>query len=362
MLMYKLKTIKKNFFLVLLIILSFTFIISWILLEIQKNVFSQADEGVSNLKHISSEIQRVVIFELEDTVNTPLILISDKMSFTLSHSTLLYKCLDEFPIVMRLLEDFQNEWSVFEDALLTFEQNSDRIALFTASENHYKNSRIITDQLDLYIVDLKYFMSMFKIFTLSQAILISLVLITIIFRTRSELYKNKELSKDMLVDISTGLYNREKCHELLKDSATPTSGKEKIIILFSLDDLNRNKNLINHRITDKKVPTFSSMLREVKKNLKCVDFAGRYEGNVFMISSSSADESDVKLCIDELTYLVDRFNCKDNKRFEISFTYGYAITGEHTNSFTMRDILNLAEKELDLNKLTKQEKSKQEIL
>ncbi len=215
--------------------------------------------------------------------------------------------------------------------------------LFEASEYHYTISSTITKELTGHIDDLSATTHVTTNILIADAIIVGLLIIKIFISTHKELQKNKELSKEMFIDTSTGVFNRAKCQEILKSAVTQENFKERAVIIFDLNDLKKTNDNLGHRAGDELISSFAAQLKKATRVSNEEIFVGRYGGDEFMAYLASVEESDVKRYLDEVDFLLQEFNDTQGKPFQLSCAAGYSITIMETRSRTIRELFDEAD-------------------
>lgn len=166
----------------------------------------------------------------------------------------------------------------------------------------------------------------------------------------------------MFIDLSTGLYNRSKCQEILKNPVTPNNSKERAVVIFDLNDLKKTNDSLGHRAGDQLISYFAEQVKKATKIFPYETFVGRYGGDEFMAFFDSVDVEDVESYIQEVDFLLNNFNETQNKPYKLSCAAGYSITTPETQSYTMRELFDRADANMYQNKLAMKEKKRQELI
>lgn len=249
---------------------------------------------------------------------------------------------------------FESNLFFFKEAVVNFrnETEGSRENLFEISERNFDISENLVFHIVEHLYDLKYLIKL-----LGQAIFINVMIIGVLLIQKLkyanlELIKSQETSKEMYIDISTGLYNRSKCQELLNHYINNVEEqRERAIIIFDLNFLKQTNDTLGHRSGDMLISSFAMQLKEAKKIFPYDIFLARYGGDEFMAYFSSVQEKDIKIYLKELNFLVSTFNETANKPFTISYAVGYFITTENTKSMTIQELFDVADENMYKNKL-----------
>ncbi|MFI3174665.1 MAG: GGDEF domain-containing protein [Bacillota bacterium] len=330
---------------------------------IKQDVADAEKTGLLQLDTITSYIQRVAKLELEDSYTEELlvqleIFISEIMnargeSVYFSH---------ENEEVFVLLQEFKEEYYTFVEAIYDFRGNGVRDHLFNASEYNYSTATVIITEITSYVEDSQSLVGKINTF-LTWNVFISVFLLGIILlNIMRELKQNKALSEKMYIDISTGLYNRSKCQEILKLPIDEGNPKERAIIIFDLNDLKKTNDNLGHRAGDDLIACFALKIKEATRIFPEEIFVGRYGGDEFMAYFDSVEKQEVELYLDEVQYLIDEFNRSGEKPFRLSCAAGYCITTKDTKNLTMREIFDQADVNMYANKIEMKKNKKEELL
>lgn len=327
----------------------------------QTRILNLDTEGLAQIEYMSSGVQRVSKLELEGSSDEALVVLLDATAEELYSEDGSSKYFAKSAEIALVAKGVVEDWSDFKLAVLDFRESGNRDKLFSISESNYNKSIEATKKISAYISGFDVFVGKLEMCLIGHIILMGLLLIKILADTASELQKNKELSKDMFIDLSTGLYNRSKCQEVLKNPATPNNSKERAVVIFDLNDLKKTNDTLGHRAGDQLISTFAEQLKKATKIFPYETFVGRYGGDEFMAYFDSVVEKDVKLYIKEVDFLMKKFNETSGKPFKLSCAAGYSITTKETKSLTMRELFDAADSDMYKNKLAMKEKIRQEM-
>lgn len=327
----------------------------------RNKILETAENGLSEIEYISSGVQRISKLELEKSPDgETLIILNNKANgfFSNDGSSNYFA---SSPEITRLTQSFVDDWAEFRDAVSTYRLDDDRDNLFIVSESNYRKSIALINSVEDYVSGLDSISTRLELCQIVNVAVIALILLKILSNTVSELQRNKELSKEMFVDVSTGLYNRSKCQEVLKSMGAPDDSKERAVAIFDLNDLKKTNDSLGHRAGDQLIASFAEQLRLASNVFPFEIFIGRYGGDEFMISFNYVEEKDVKLYIKEVNELIKNFNDTSNMPFKLSCAVGYAITTAETKSLTTRELFDIADANMYTNKLAMKEKIREQL-
>ena len=154
---------------------------------------------------------------------------------------------------------------------------------------------------------------------------------------------NKALEQKAYIDVHTGLPNKSKCEELLRDTSVLL---EPIgCIVFDMNNLKTVNDTLGHTAGDSLIFNFARIVRNV---IPPKDYVGRYGGDEFMAVIYETDEKNVEAILKNLKEEVNRFN-QYGKHTPISYAHGWAISTEFREC-TLRTLFDRADHRMYLNK------------
>ncbi|MFI3231083.1 MAG: GGDEF domain-containing protein [bacterium] len=353
---------KLDIFKILLIFCSMSFLgLAW--LTSGQNVILELDmEGLSKIDSLSSGVQRAAKLELEGNIDNSLITYLNETAIELYSSDMGSIYFNQEPEMLEIIKSYVYNYHNFREAIIDFRITEDRDLFFIASENHYDQSIIVIELITEYIDDLSDFVNLLNNLSMFNILTIAGLLFKILYDTLIELKKSKEVSKDMFIDTSTGVYNRSKCQEVMKNFSTTDEFGDRAVLIFDLNDLKKTNDSLGHRAGDLLISSFANQLKEATQIFTFDVFIGRYGGDEFMIYFSYVEEKDVILYINEINFLVNHFNETANKPFTLSFAVGYSITNAETKDISTRELFDAADEDMYKNKIAMKEKKRQELL
>lgn len=156
--------------------------------------------------------------------------------------------------------------------------------------------------------------------------------------------EQKAMEKLAYTDILTGINNRARCEEKLKE----LEEERNPIAIVSLD-LNNFKQInytFGHRIGDTFLQTFSTTLSEVFPN----NFYGRIGGDEFIIILNTINATNVIGKMQDLREAL-LTKAKESNQIPLSFAYGWAIRSEDINTDrSIYELYDMADKQMYENK------------
>lgn len=186
-----------------------------------------------------------------------------------------------------------------------------------------------------------------------MALLILLLIVQYIDKVKM-IKINRALEQKAYIDVHTGLPNKSRCEELLRDTSQiiePTG-----CIVFDLNNLKTVNDTLGHTAGDSLISNFARIVRNV---VPAKDYVGRYGGDEFMAVIYETDEKNVEAILQHLKEEVERFN-EYGKHVPISYAHGWATSTEFREC-TLRTLFDRADHSMYLNKQEqKQQKKKSE--
>ena len=155
---------------------------------------------------------------------------------------------------------------------------------------------------------------------------------------------NLELNKKIYIDFATGLPNKNKCEEILAAPGPIT--QPTACFMFDLNDLKIVNDTQGHEMGDMMIYSFANLLRQVVPRQY---FVGRFGGDEFiMIAEGISGKGEIKALLRDVQELIEFFN-KNNKNFQLSYSSGYAYSGDH-EGVSLGELLRLADEYMYANK------------
>lgn len=144
-------------------------------------------------------------------------------------------------------------------------------------------------------------------------------------------------------DRATGLYNRNKCNEVIRFSA---KNRLATFIAFDVNNLKYINDNYGHAYGDIALSAFADIMRSC---IPAGNFLGRSGGDEFIAIVYTTQQSRIERIIADINEHIDTYNKTSKNDFELSVAIGYAFANE-TNDANYRDLNNLADKRMYENK------------
>lgn len=353
----------KNNILKLLLLMFIIYFVGFSWFFANKNLVLDTDrDGLVEVDYIHSETQRLSKLELENIMDDDLIEILDNAIARLFLDDSKIRYFSNDPEMVDVIKIITNEWDIYRQAILEFRENDDRDAMFVASENLYDNLEFAISKIKIYIDESSNSVQKLQTWLICNIVVMVLLLLKLLSKTATELKENKELSKDMFIDMATGVYNSAKCKEILKLPIDASDKDEVAILIFDLNDLKKTNDLYGHQAGDALISSFVDQLNKATEIFKSEPFIGRYGGDEFVAYFESTTKDDVEEYIEKVNYLMKSFNEEEERNFKISCAVGYSITTpENKATITMQQLFDIADDNMYHNKIAMKEKRRKEM-
>lgn len=166
---------------------------------------------------------------------------------------------------------------------------------------------------------------------------------------RANMKQQMQLTEKAYLDLHTGLPNKSRCEEVLKNQ--DLSKGVVCCIMIDLNNLKEVNDKLGHVEGDVLIKQFAGILR---KAIREDDFVGRYGGDEFVAILHNVDEAVVKLVVNRIEEETGKYNKRVRMKLEdgqaqISYAYGYAMSNNIVNC-SMEVLLNAADNNMYDNK------------
>ncbi len=177
---------------------------------------------------------------------------------------------------------------------------------------------------------------------------------------RANMKQQMQLTEKAYLDLHTGLPNKSRCEEVLKNQ--DLSKGITCCIMIDLNNLKEVNDRLGHVEGDILIKQFGGILR---KAIREEDFVGRYGGDEFVAVLQNVDEAVVKLVINRIEEETGKYNKRVRMNLEegqaqISYAYGYALSNNIVNC-SMEVLLNAADANMYDNKRNIKQKMKEKL-
>ncbi len=173
---------------------------------------------------------------------------------------------------------------------------------------------------------------------------------TLIYVSVYALITLKDMHDTYNRDRATGLFNRNKCNEVIRFRNDAKS----TIIVFDVNNLKYINDTFGHEAGDAVLKGFAGIMRSC---IPAGNFLGRSGGDEFMAIIHNNNENRIDHIIKDISCQIDEYNRTNNKEYKLSVASGYALSTETENK-TYREMLRLADKRMYENKRNMKERIK----
>lgn len=165
---------------------------------------------------------------------------------------------------------------------------------------------------------------------------------TLVYVSVYALITLKDMHDTYSRDRATGLYNRNKCNEIIRYSNDVKS----TVIMFDVNNLKYINDNFGHEAGDAVLKEFAVIMRSC---IPAGNFLGRSGGDEFLAIIHNNDKQRINAIIDDINCQIDEYNKNSNKEYKLSVASGFAISDE-TKGKTYREMNRLADKRMYENK------------
>ena len=155
--------------------------------------------------------------------------------------------------------------------------------------------------------------------------------------------RNNELKAQVFVDKQTNLPNKNRCEQLVEDTAPVTVPTG--LFMFDLNNLKFINDSLGHEDGDKLITNFARLIRD---NIDAKYFVGRYGGDEFIALIPEATLNDLPKIAAKVRQATAKYNAA-NAMLPISYAVGYVLSTE-LDLPMMKDLLAEADKRMYINK------------
>lgn len=157
---------------------------------------------------------------------------------------------------------------------------------------------------------------------------------------------NRELQSKVYLDEATGLPNKNKCEEILRQERPVFAEAPVAVCVFDLNNLHTVNNSFGHEKGDEYIRSFARQLGRVASET-C--FVGRDGGDGFIAVLRDADRAAVESCLARVRANVNEYS-EAHPDMPISYAVGYALSSDFDEPPTMRELFSQADKNMYIDK------------
>ena len=153
--------------------------------------------------------------------------------------------------------------------------------------------------------------------------------------------QNRMLQKKVYLDEATGLPNKNKCEEILRNpEPLPLEGLTAVCV-FDLNNLRTINNNLGHEKGDEYIRSFAVELRKV---VPAEYFTGRDGGDEFIAVFHGLDHSEMRKMLQMIREHMAAYSV-EHPEMPLSYAVGYALSCDF-DQCTMRELFRLADKNM----------------
>ena len=216
--------------------------------------------------------------------------------------------------------------------------------LYKSSEEYFNLANETVSSAELYSDGVA---KSIRILEVLIILLIVIVLICLTWTTVKTIRKNKYLDSITYIDVNTGLPNKRRCEEKLKEVNSSLQEKNLCCFMFDLNNLKVINDTLGHQWGDFLILSFASFLRQVSPSSM---FIGRFGGDEFIGIYENTTKEDIQKFLDNLNNNSKNLNfTQDGKTIKIQFAYGYAFSLDYPDC-SSQILMDIADKNMYKNK------------
>lgn len=250
-----------------------------------------------------------------------------------------------YPIIIILLEvfkisDVRNNLFIYHLTVIIFIL----LISFVVIKDTYKNRKLRTNNLLLIVLFIGSLIDVLIYIIMNSSNYSFCLLIALIFDVTLMAYETiKELHHQSSIDNLTGLYNNNRCKEMINN---PTYlNNDTALAVIDLNGLKQINDKKGHALGDKLIVDFSNILyKAINKD----SFVGRWGGDEFIVISPNSNEITFKEQINNLNRVIKNYNEK-SPDINISYSIGVTYSKDYKKT-TMRDLFLEADKLMYIEK------------
>jgi diguanylate cyclase (GGDEF)-like protein len=163
----------------------------------------------------------------------------------------------------------------------------------------------------------------------------------------AEYNKCEDCSK-VVIDKVTGLYNRNYWEQIINGETLNSATKNYTLIIIDVDNLKEINDIYGHTVGDKVIEIVG---QGIKNCIRKDDVGLRYGGDEFTILLFNQDKKAAYKVIERISSEISKLAAKHCLSIEIS-----AGVAHHTSLKNIKDLFNMADKDLYIEKKAKNQK------
>lgn len=139
------------------------------------------------------------------------------------------------------------------------------------------------------------------------------------------IYLNSQ-NRQITMDSLTGLNNRREFDQYIEKKASQSHGDNWGLLMLDVDDFKSINDKLGHIVGDEALWNTADILRHTLGKDKT--FLARYGGDEFVVIGDWEDAKEARRAIERIGQEAVRFNREAQKKYQLSFSIGYAMWAE----------------------------------
>lgn len=139
------------------------------------------------------------------------------------------------------------------------------------------------------------------------------------------------------IDALTGVYNFNKCQEILDLKPTLTCDEDRAVVIFDLENIDKSNKETERKRNDRLVQ-FSNILQKITKTSGYENFIGRCAEEQFMVYFSNVDMRDIVGFIEDVKFSYHKEVAKQDKINIVDYFVAFEITMPRTTVLSNRQL------------------------
>lgn len=309
----------------------------------QLNISRELRENLYSIEYLSSGVQRlsklailgqdgrITLSYLEDEI-VGLLDIDNNTSISMRGDS----------NVADMVADILVSWDMIQELVLSENLNTD--TLYLVSDNFYYKITALMIYIENKDEQVEKAILLLQLALVCFSAMLSIVCLYIVLQAKTEQQKNESLVEVAARDNATGLYNRSRCQEVLRENS-----KQFAVVVFDLNDLKVTNDLHGHRAGDALISSFATVLQTASEIHPQKPFLGRYGGDEFVvIYQEDTSQGEIEHFLGQVGTIAEETN-KIEELFQLSYAVGFAVNTVE-DEMTGQQLFDKADGAMYLNK------------
>lgn len=309
----------------------------------QIEYLSSSTQRLAKMINANSKDNKIIYYINTETLN--------KLDYTNPESLSLL----EKEEIQEIANEIIFNWTILTELFELPEDEEDAVydvdSILLASDSHFNNMTNLSLEITKESEKLAEEIAQLQLNSYGVLFLILFFLGHYLIMTTMALRGGAELAVVASLDMATGLYNRSKCQEILKERSHVQNVGKTAVFVIDLNDLKKTNDIQGHKVGDELITTFARLLRDASTIHTIRPFVGRYGGDEFVIYHQDIEkEEDIQLFLGELEKRTSEFNQAEDKKFTISYAIGYAMNTSRMAGLSTHQLFEEADEAMYKNK------------